>query len=281
MNVLSLFDGISCGHVALDRADIKVDKYFTSAIDTNAIKISNKNYPNTIQLGDISSIDNKVIKNIGKIDLLIGGSPCQDISFANLNSKGIYAEHSGLFFEYLRILKEIKPKYFLLENVVGKKESIDAITQWIGVKPIMINSSLVSGQGRERLYWTNIPGITQPQDKEIKFYDVIDKERKWFPILPWSLKIWGTKRKVDCLRTIESEKSFCITTNKSHPKNYYLNKERNMMTKLNADEVEKLQTLPLGYTDGAPEGQRFKMIGNGWTVDVIAWILSFIPMVDK
>lgn len=272
MNVLSLFDGISCGQVALERVGIKIDNYFASEIDESAIKVTMKNYPKTIQLGDVTEIKSV---DLPKIHLLIGGSPCQGFSLAGkqLNFKD---ERSKLFFEYVRLLNELKPKYFLLENVKMKKEFQDIISQHLGVEPIEINSSLVSGQNRVRLYWTNIPNITQPQDKDIKFYDVIDKEREWFPLLPWCLKVWGDKRKVDCLRTIENEKSFCLTTNRSHPKNYYLNKDRNMMTKLTSDEAERLQTLPQGYTKGIAEGHRFKALGNGWTVDVIAHIFKGI-----
>lgn len=272
INVLSLFDGISCGQVALERAGIKVNKYFASEIEESAIKVTMKNYPNTIQLGDVTKIKGE---NLPKIDLIIGGSPCQGFSLAG-KQLNFEDERSKLFFEYVRLIKEIKPTYFLLENVKMKKEYEKVITEYLGVEPIEINSALVSGQNRVRLYWTNIPNIEQPQDKGIKFYDVIDKEREWFPLLPWCLKVWGKKRKVDCLRTIENEKGFCLTTNRSHPKNYYLNATRDMMTKLTSDEAERLQTLPQGYTRGIPEGHRFKALGNGWTVDVIAHIFDNI-----
>lgn len=280
MNVLSLFDGISCGQIALERAGVKVDKYYASEIDNNAIKVTQHNYPDTIQIGDVTKIkykDNILYTENGifesKIDLLIGGSPCQGFSNAGkmLNFKD---ERSVLFFEYVRLLNEVKPKYFLLENVKMKKEWQDIITRYLGVEPIEINSSLVSGQNRVRLYWTNIPNIKPPKDKKIMFKDIISKDRKWFSLLPWCFKKWGNKIKLDTLRTLEDNKSFCVTTGKTHPKNYYLNKEKTMMTKLNADEVELLQTIPVGYTNILAETQRFKCIGNAWTVDVIAHIFK-------
>lgn len=281
LNVLSLFDGISCGQIALERAGIKVNKYYSSEIDTDAIKVTQYNYPNTIQIGDITKIkykDNKLytekgIFDIGQIDLIIGGSPCQGFSTAGkmLNFKD---ERSILFFEFVRLLNEIKPKYFLLENVKMKKEWQDIISKYLNVNPIEINSSLVSGQNRVRLYWTNIPNIKQPEDKNILFKNIISKDRNWFNLLPWCFKNWGNSRKLETLRTLEDEKSFCVTTSKTHSKNYYLNKDRNMMTKLNADEVEMLQTLPTGYTKILPETKRFKTIGNGWTVDVVAHIFK-------
>lgn len=287
MNVLSLFDGISCGQVALERAGIKVDKYYASEIDQDAIKVTQNNFPNTIQIGDITKLKyrdkklhtEKEIIDIDKIDLLIGGSPCQGFSTAGkmLNFKD---ERSILFFEYVRLLNEIKPKYFLLENVKMKKEWQDIISKYLNVEPIEINSSLVSGQNRARLYWTNIPNITKPEDKGILFKNIISKEREWFPLLPWCFKKWGNTTKLDTLRTLENDKSFCVTTSKAHPKNYYLNKERNMMTRLTADEAELLQTLPKGYTSILAETKRFKTIGNGWTVDVITHIFKNIPKED-
>ena len=160
MNVLSLFDGISCGRIALERVGIKVDKYFASEIKDIAIKVTQTNYPDTIQIGDVTKID---ATTLPKIDLLIGGSPCQNFSIANLNSRdGLEGDKSSLFYQYLRLLREVKPKYFLLENVKMKKDQEAIISELLGVKPILINSNLVSAQSRPRLYWTNIPGITPP-----------------------------------------------------------------------------------------------------------------------
>ena len=170
MNVLSLFDGISCGQIALNRAGIKYDNYFASEIDKHAINETMTNFPNTIQLGDVTKI---TADNLPKIDLVIGGSPCQGFSSSG---KGLNFEdpRSKLFFEFVRILKETKPTYFLLENVKMKKEYEDIITKELGVEPITINSSLVSSQNRVRLYWTNIPNVSQPEDKNIKLSDILD-----------------------------------------------------------------------------------------------------------
>ena len=156
MNVLSLFDGISCGQIALERAGIKVDNYYASEIKDIAIKVTQLHYPNTIQLGDVRNIK---AEDLPKIDLLIGGSPCQDFSNANRNKDGLEGEKSGLFYQYLRLLHELKPRYFLLENVAMKKEERKRISDMLGVEPILINSNLVSAQNRKRLYWTNIPNV--------------------------------------------------------------------------------------------------------------------------
>lgn len=172
MNVLSLFDGISCGQVALQRAGIPVEKYYASEVDKYAIQITQKNFPNTIQLGDVKQV---WARNLPKIDLLIGGSPCQDLSIAKNNRQGLNGARSGLFWHYVRLLRTCKPKYFLLENVASMpKEAKDIISRETGVEPILINSALVSAQQRRRYYWTNIPNITQPEDKGIMLKDVLE-----------------------------------------------------------------------------------------------------------
>lgn len=171
MNVLSLFDGISCGHVALERAGIKVDNYFASEIDKYAIQITQKNYPETKQLGDVNNFEEW---DLPKIDLLIGGSPCQDLSICKKDRKGLDGERSGLFWKYVECLHKFKPKYFLLENVASmSKEAKQKITDVLGVEPILINSALVSAQQRKRLYWTNIPGVKLPEDKNILLKDIL------------------------------------------------------------------------------------------------------------
>lgn len=183
MNVLSLFDGMSCGQIALNRVGVKYDNYFASEIKPHAIKVTKHNYPNTIQLGDVTKV---YAKDLPKIDLLIGGSPCQDFSQANKTKLGLKGQKSGLFFEYLRLLKECKPKYFLLENVAMDKFSYAMISELLGTYPININSSLVSAQLRQRSYWTNIGDeefdlfgnryclIPQPKDKLIKLQDILE-----------------------------------------------------------------------------------------------------------
>ena len=171
MNVLSLFDGISCGRIALEKAGIKVDNYFASEIKDIAIKVTQSNYPGTIQLGDVTKVD---ASTLPKIDLLIGGSPCQDFSLANRNVAGLDGEKSSLFYHYYRLLNELKPKYFLLENVKMKKADQAKLSELLGVEPIAINSSLLSAQNRPRLYWTNIPNIVAPDDKGINLNDILE-----------------------------------------------------------------------------------------------------------
>ena len=269
MNVLSLFDGMSCGQIALDKLGIKVDNYFASEIDEKAITITQHNYPKTKQIGSV--LDVKGV-DLSKIDLLFGGSPCQSFSNAG-NGKGFDGK-SGLFWEFVRVLNEVKPKYFMLENVKMKKEWQQTITDALGVEPVLINSSLLSAQNRERLYWTNIPNVDLPIDKDIKLQDVINNEYKFKPLTKWFFSKWGEKQKIDTLRTIYADKSFCLTTNKSHSKNYYLNKDRTMARMLERDEVEKLQTVPAGYTNCVSKTAAHHALGNGWTVDVIAHIFK-------
>lgn len=267
--VLSLFDGMSCGQLALQRAGIEYKEYYASEIDKHAISVTQHNFPNTKQLGSITELKSY---NLPKIDLLIGGSPCQ--SFSNARKGEGFDGKSGLFWEYLRVLKETKPTYFLLENVKMKKEWRDIISKELGVKPIEINSSLVSAQNRPRLYWTNIPNVDAPKDKGLLFKDVLNTDYEFKPLTKWFFSKWGDKQKIDTLKTIDAEKSFCLTTNKSHPKNYYLNSEKTMARMLERDEVERLQTVPNGYTSIVSKTEAHKMLGNGWTVDVIAHIFN-------
>jgi len=179
MRVLSLFDGISAGRVALERAGIPVSAYYASEIDTYAIKISKHNYPDIIQLGDVSTIDAAAL---GQIDLLIGGSPCQAFSNAG-NKLGFDDPRGKLFFEYVRLLRELKPKWFLLENVKMKPEHESVITEYLGVKPIEINSALVSAQNRKRLYWTNINFDWNIEDQGILLRDILEPEPENYTIM--------------------------------------------------------------------------------------------------
>ena len=172
MNILSLFDGMSCGRLALDRLGIKVDKYYASEIDKYAIQVSSANYPDIIQIGDVCDVKGE---DYPDIDLVLAGSPCQGFSFAG-NQLAFDDPRSALFFEFVRILKEVKPKYFLLENVKMKKEFLDVISEQVGVEPILINSALVSAQNRLRYYWTNIPGVEQPEDRGIVLRDILETE---------------------------------------------------------------------------------------------------------
>jgi DNA (cytosine-5)-methyltransferase 3A len=402
INVLSLFDGISCGQIALERAGIAVDKYYASEIDKYAIQVTQKNYPNTIQLGDVTKIDFKQFE--GKIDLLIGGSPCQDLSICG-KRKGLSGDRSGLFYKYVEALNIIKPKWFLLENNVGMpQEAYEEISRLMGCYPIEINSALVSAQQRKRYYWTNIGdrnynlfgfptcAIPQPKDKGILLKDILESgevyQDKSFcltaryqgatfehdllrsqrsmvaePVsyqLPRGNNIGGVKKnKVPTLissqwqynnllmdiaeknnnempsmftlynKSSVKDKSPVMTANsnsslthcgsvgvfkpirlseyeqsKGQAQRVYsvvgktitltakgggqggktglykidLPDGDYIIGKLTPIECEKLQTLPIDYTQGISDTQRYKCIGNGWTVDVIAHILSYLPL---
>jgi len=290
MNVLSLFDGISCGHIALDRADIEVANYYASEISEYAIKITQKNYPSTIQLGDITLINEEKLKQIGKIDLLIGGSPCQDLSvykFDRGEVTGLNGEKSGLFYHYARILKYIKPKYFLLENVPMQQKWKDLITEMLGVEPVIINSNLVSGADRKRLYWTNIPNITQPQDKGIILQDIVQQAEK-VPEKYWYKKDFtynGDDKKVQCTIDISGHRNMKEVYNLKGKCNTLLgdgdggNRQKKVYQsgrcrKLTPLEYERLQTLSDNYTGGISDSARYSAVGNGWTVDIIAHIFK-------
>lgn len=274
INVLSLFDGMSCGQIALERAGIRVNNYFASEIDKHAIKVTMHNYPNTSQIGDVTKVK---AGDLPKIDLLIGGSPCQSIS--NLGDGSGLDGKSGLFFEYVRLLKELDPKYFLLENVVGSKKAIKTITEVIGVEPILFNSNLVSGQNRARYYWTNIK-FDLPRDKGIKLKDILDNNPNETCELTQGRFNWLTSDKgIQCVKkryaAIDPEKANCLTARSDASWNCnYVTRADFGLTKLTCEEYEKLQTVPVGYTRTAKTSERYKMLGNGWTVDVIAHILK-------
>jgi len=272
MKVLSLFDGISCGMVALDRVGINVDRYLAYEIDEDAIKISKKNYPQIEHCGDVF----KAIYKEDEFDLLIGGSPCTYWSIARggreTNCSGLGWD---LFSQYVRALKEAKPKYFLYENNFSmSKEIKEEITNTLCVEPIMINSNLVSAQNRKRYYWTNIPNVELPEDRGLLLSNILSGNRDWRSVGNWAYKVWGDKRKIDTLYKLDSPKSNTLTTSKSHSRNYYVNSDRTMYTNLNILEWERLQTLPDNYTIGVNQCARYKCVGNGWTVDVICHILK-------
>jgi site-specific DNA-cytosine methylase len=276
-SVLSLFDGMSCGQIALNRVGIEYDNYFASEIDKHAIKVTQTNYPKTIQLGDVTKIKGG---DLPVIDLLIGGSPCQGFSFAG---KGLNFEdpRSQLFFEFVRLKNETKPKYFLLENVVMKKEHEKVISEFLGVEPILINSNLVSAQKRKRLYWTNITGIKQPIDKqigwgEIREFGVADNFYYSKNGLDW-IKRHGERKGKQLAIWGETEK--CQMIEASHFKNYSYQRffgieDEKGLRYITPLECERAQTVPDNYTECVSNTQRYKMLGNGWTVDVIAHIFG-------
>lgn len=272
--VLSFFDGMSCGQIALNKAGIRYKDYFACEIDESAIKVTQKNYPGTKQLGDVSKVN---AKDLPKIDLFIGGSPCQ--SFSSFGNGSGFDGKSGLFWEYVRVLKEIRQLnpnvFFMLENVNMKKEWRDIISKELGVEPIAFNSNLVSAQNRDRLYWTNIK-FELPKDKNILFSDIL--ENLPFREIPKCFyKNWGDKMRIDKgLNWVKNDKANCLTTKNCHTNQYLLNKDKTLCRLLTANEFEKLQTVPLNYTDSVSNTERFKMLGNGWTVDVIAHIFNGI-----
>ena len=311
MKVLSLFDGMSCGRLALDRAGIPVTKYYASEIDKYAIKVSQANYPDTSQLGDCTSqaFTNwlNAVAEQGKIDLLIGGSPCQGFSFAG-GQLAFDDPRSKLFWQYVEVLRKLKPKYFLLENVKMKKEYLDVITEALGVEPVFINSSLVSAQNRQRYYWTNIPMDGLPEDKGIVMADILedgwhsDRDKSYCLDASYfkggglsnlrtyfeksrrqivfskdglacvgeaDLKGHGYNRRV--YHAKGKSPSLCAASGGNLEPKVYL--EPDQWRKLTPLECERLQTVPDGYTDHVSNTQRYKMLGNGWTIDVITYIM--------
>lgn len=313
MKVLSLFDGISCGRLAFERAGIPVEKYYASEIDKYAIQVTQKNYPDTIQVGDVNKLNYLELLDV---DIVIGGSPCQDLSIAKQNRQGLRGERSGLFWKYVEALEVIKPKYFLLENVASmRNEDRDAITETLRklypeTECIMINSALVSAQQRKRYYWTNWH-VEQPQDKGILLKDILENglsipkdkartltsyystgqtlehcEEKHIhtmvaePIRVGQLDGLG-KGQANRIYSVRG-KSVCLNANgggggaKTGLYKVDLPDGDYIIRKLTPTECERLQTLPDNYTSGISNTQRYKAIGNGWTVDVIAHILKAI-----
>ena len=298
INVLSLFDGISCGQVALERAGMDVNKYFASEIDKHAIKVTQSNYPNTIQIGDVTKVKGTDLPNI---DLLMGGSPCQGFSFSG-KQLNFDDPRSKLFFEFVRLIEEVKPKYWLLENVVMKQEYQDVISQHLGVEPVKYNSSLTSAQNRVRLYWANFD-ITEPTDQGIKLEDVLEHTEMIGPsairgrrlnkatILGRRLDKRGKRQDYDknvpitqCLevRATNRDKSNCLTTVVKdtvlttmeigrHPDAFNRKLPYRNYTKI---ERCRLMNLPDNYCDEISLNQTIKATGNGWEVGMITHIFK-------
>lgn len=265
-------------------------------IEKNAIKISQKNYPQIEQCGDVRTAD---FSQYEGFDLLIGGSPCQDLSnykYDRGEVKGLDGEKSGLFYYYVKALKEAKPKYFLLENVASmEKKWADVISEELGVEPIMINSALVCAAERKRLYWTNIPNIEQPEDKGIVLKDIV------IPANEIADKYWYTKYPITVHDgDVKVKATIHLNSHRQAKEVYGLNHKcntllcdgngGNLAKKVYQDnrvrrliplEYERLQTLPDHYTDCVADSRRYTAIGNGWTVDVIAHILSFMEKEDE
>lgn len=318
MNVLSLFDGMSCGRIALDRAGIKVTNYFASEIDKYAIKVSQHNWNDVTHIGDVTKIsfsDGVLYTEngnfeIGHVDLLIGGSPCQSLS--NLGDGTGLEGKSSLFFEWLRIKQEVNPTHFLLENVGMKKEWQDTISNLVGCQPIVINSALVSAQNRKRLYWTSLE-VGPPEDKEITLRDIVENpvDEKYYLSDRAKVYITSNDRLKKKLTDLGIDKSICLPAHYASRNGTFLCVDDNgrldtekariltaryakgvatfrgdthvydaaditqeRIRKFTPEECEKLQTVPVGYTSCVSDSQRYKMLGNGWTVDVIAHILK-------
>lgn len=259
MRVLSLFDGMGCWYEALMRVWITIEKYFASEIDKYAIQIAQKNHPDIIEIWDINEVD------FGEydVDLLIWWSPCQDLSSANRSGKWLEWNKSWLFYKYLEALNIIKPKYFLLENVCMSKDNERIITELLWVNPIEINSSLVSAQNRKRLYWTNIEWITQPKDRWIYVKDILDDDDYIYCTQIGNSKNWWNTHWNHKAYTLRASQCNWILTSK-------------WVRKFTPIECERLQTLPDNYTEWVSNAQRYKMLGNWWTVDVISHIFSFL-----
>ena len=267
MNVFSCFDGMGCARIALDRLGIPVNNYFAAEIDKYAIKIAKKNYPDIFHVGDITKIKDyfEFCQGNTPIDLMIGGSPCQGFSFAG-KQLNFDDPRSKLFFEFVWFYYRLKPKYFLLENVPMKKECQDVISKYLGVEPIVINSSLVSAQNRHRLYWTNLPFDKLPEDKGIMLKDVLLDDATE-PMLSNIYGGFGEKKP-----RVHYGKSVTIRTSAGggHIPSVTI---KDGIRKLHPIEVERLQTVPDNYTEGVSNTQRYKMLGNGFTVDVICHLL--------
>lgn len=288
INVVSCFDGISCGRVALERAGFEVENYYAYEIDEYAIKASKANYPDILHCGDMTTADFTQYKDF---DLLIGGSPCQDLSnykYDRGDVKGLDGNKSNLFYHFVRALKEVNPKYFLLENVASMEQKwADVISQELNVKPIMINSDLVCAAERKRLYWTNIPNVTQPADKNIMLKDIVLKanevpEKYWYT--KYDITFHGDDKKVQATIHLNGHRQAKEVYNLNGKCNTLLcdGNGGNLVKKVWQDEkvrkltpleYERLQNLPDNYTSELSDSRRYSAIGNGWTVDVIAHIL--------
>ena len=285
LNVISLFDGMSVGQLALQNLanelgdKFLVDNYYASEIDKYAMTISHKNFPNTKYLDSIVHWEDWEFPE--PIDLVMGGSPCQGFSLIG-KQLNFDDPRSKLFFDFVHVLEDVQPKYFLLENVVMKQEYQDLISELLGVPPIKINSALVSAQNRNRLYWTNIPNVEQPEDQGILLKDIRLK------ILDTNLL--HTEAGIACMNTISSSgrlrwdygqhsdtknpKSACLTASLCKGVPHNVLKDGDIIRKFDPIEAERLQTLPTNYTAGVSNTQRYKMIGNGWTCKVIEHILK-------
>ena len=300
MIVLSLFDGMSATQQALKELGVVVDRYYASEIDKYAIQITQKNFPNTIQLGDVCNIS---VADLGHVDLICAVSPCQDVSFAG-KGKGLSGERSGLFFEAIRIIKEAKainPNVkVLIENVKMKQEHMDTMTDALSealgerVTPQLLNSRLVSAQNRQRLYWYNWETIEEPEDRGLVLKDILEP----------NLESYGDMEEIFDKEFKLSKDGLChignakLSGNQSIKRVYHKEGKAPTLTtmggghrepkvytgdmkfrKLTVRECERLQTFPDGYCDGVSNTQAYKMLGNSFTVEMVKCILS--PIIEE
>ena len=267
MNVLSLFDGISVARVALDIAGIQVKNYYSAEIDKYAIQVSSKNYPDIKRLGSVCDISSNTFE---PIDLLIGGSPCQDLSIAKKGRKGLDGDRSSLFWQYVRIREVVKPKWFVLENVASMpQKDRDIITEAMGVEPVMFNASLVSAQTRKRLFWTNIK-FDLPMDRGIILKDIlqedaevdermVNKDKKAYTLTSSYTKVSASEKQIN--HNIAKKQRTMV-------------KVGTISRKLTPIECERLQSLPDNYTESISNTQRYICLGNAFNAEVIAHIFK-------
>ena len=269
-NVLSLFDGISCGQVALHRAGIPINKYYASEIDQRAVKVTQRNWPKTIQFGDVTKIRKEHF--MSPIDILIGGSPCQGFSFAG-KQLNFEDPRSKLFFEFVRLRDELQPKYFFLENVRMVKESEKVITEYMGVEPIYFDSKNVSAGNRYRIYWTNIPGFVAPKDKGILLKHILEKDSQGY--------VHDFRKGIHRYKPVE--KAVCLGAS------YYKgidNHQARTCIKIDGTEKYRMMTvveccrqmgLPDNYCDSISRSAAYHALGNGWEVNTIVEFFKNIP----
>lgn len=291
ITVLSLFDGMSCGQIALQKLGVEVDTYYASEINKQSIEITMRNFPNTVQLGDITELTKEDLAGLGHIDLMIGGSPCQNLSRAVIenigHNQGLEGDKSRLFYEYIRVGRLIQPSYYLLENVESMtKDNKEIINEVMGTKPIMINSNLVSAQDRKRYYWTNVPQVAPALvDKGEVIRDILDKDvpEKYFHTQDY--EYLGSDKKIEATLNVKCHDMGKRVYNKNGKcgtltacRGGYRQKkiiDGGRVRKLTPTEYERLQTVPVGYTEGSSDSARYNALGDGWTVDVISHIFSY------
>lgn len=300
MTVLSLFDGMSCGQIALKQLGITPAYYYAAEIKKHAISVTQANFPATVQIGDVRKVSYKdgVLTsengtyNAGRIDLLIGGSPCQDLSIQMADRKGLAGDKSSLFWEYVRIMREVRPRYFLLENVASMPTHDAAIiTKTMGVAGVCINSALVSAQSRNRYYWTNIPGtgsdlfnaglIEQPADRKIMLKDILEHGRtdrkKAFCLTARGGGRWAHVYKDEKYKADNVQKQMLHRYRKGFDNIVF---EDGYVRLLTRREMERLQTVPDGYTDSVTEIEAADLLGDGWTIEVIKHLFKQLKYTD-